>query len=98
MGNKWFDVILIGSGPTAMFTALELIKLRPEAKIAIFEKGKLRELDDDNKTSGWGGAGTFSDGKLNLTHKVGGSLSDFIGNAEFYRILDYVRSLYIEFG
>ena len=98
MGNKWFDVIFIGSGPTAMFAALELVKLRPEMKIAIFEKGKLRELDDENKTSGWGGAGTFSDGKLNLTHKVGGLLHEFVGKDEFYRILNYVRSLYIDFG
>lgn len=98
MNDRTFDVIVIGSGPTAMFMALELVKLRPQVKIAIFEKGKLRELDDENKTSGWGGAGTFSDGKINLTHKVGGSLMDFTGREEFYQILGYVRSTYIEFG
>lgn len=98
MNGREFDVICIGSGPTAMFAALELIRLCPEKRIAIFEKGRLRDLGDHNITSGWGGAGTFSDGKLNLTHKIGGSLSNFIGQKEFDEILEHVRSQYIAFG
>lgn len=97
-GHQEFDMICVGSGPAAMFATLELKKLKPRARIAIFEKGKLRELDDENKTSGWGGAGTFSDGKLNFTHKVGGSLDKFIGLEQFEELMNYTRSIYIDFG
>ena len=38
-----YDVIIVGSGPAGMFTALELIKIHPTLHIAIFEKGAIRE-------------------------------------------------------
>ena len=34
-----FNVAIIGAGPAGIFSALELIKLRPDWKIVIVEKG-----------------------------------------------------------
>ena len=34
-----YDIIIIGAGPGGIFSAYELIKLKPELKIGIFETG-----------------------------------------------------------
>ena len=34
-----YDVIIIGAGPGGIFTAYELIRLKPELKVAVFEAG-----------------------------------------------------------
>ncbi len=97
--NRKYDVIIIGAGPSGMFAALELIKLRPGLNVAIFEKGSIRKPGNQNSIiSGWGGAGAFSDGKLTLTPQVGGQLQDVISAEEFDELMQYVDSLYIEFG
>ena len=38
-----YDVIIIGAGPGGIFSAYELIRLRPELKITIFEAGNKLE-------------------------------------------------------
>ena len=90
-----YDVIIIGAGPGGIFAAYELMKKKPECKIAVFEEGntlKKRKcpIDGDKvkkciscKTcsimSGFGGAGAFSDGKYNITNQFCGTLYQHIG-------------------
>ncbi len=78
--RKRYDVIIVGSGPAGIFTALELHE-RDGMRVLLVEKGKdiekrrcpAREKTSCVKcqtcsiTSGWGGAGAFSDGKLTLS-------------------------------
>ena len=33
-----FNVAIVGAGPAGIFTALEIVKLRPEWKIVLIEK------------------------------------------------------------
>ncbi len=49
-------------------------------------------------TSGLGGAGAFSDGKLTLSSKVGGHLDDYIGEAATEDLIKYVDDIYIKYG
>ena len=35
-----YDVVIVGAGPSGIFTAYELSKINPEKKILIIEKGK----------------------------------------------------------
>ena len=78
-----YDTIIIGAGPAGIFAALEIMKLKPEWKVLIVEKGlKIEErkcfLREGVKKCvncktcgllcGWGGAGAFSDGKLLSYH------------------------------
>ena len=70
-----YDVIIIGAGPGGIFSAYELVNLRPDLKVAVFEAGKPLEerkcpIDGDKVKScincqscaimrGFGGAGAF---------------------------------------
>jgi len=83
-----YDVIIIGAGPAGLFTAYELITNNKNLKIAILDRGNAvktricpmnkqgipcQNCNPCNILSGYGGAGTFSDGKLNYIHKLGKS-------------------------
>jgi len=48
--------------------------------------------------SGWGGAGTFSDGKITLTPNIGGWLSEVIELKELNDLLREVDEYFIRFG
>ncbi len=37
--EKLYNVIIIGAGPAGIFSALELVKIKPNYKILIIEKG-----------------------------------------------------------
>ena len=49
-------------------------------------------------TSGFGGAGAYSDGKFNITTEFGGWLTDFIDADELMDIINYVDSINLSFG
>lgn len=67
-----YDVIIVGAGPAGIFTALELLKKsKNRLKIALIEMGKKIENRAPNEVMiGFGGAGTYSDGKLHFTPKL----------------------------
>ncbi len=88
------DVVIIGAGPASIFTALELLRQGSKKKILIVEKGQPIEKRRCPKsvtkkcvgckpychiTTGFSGAGAFSDGKLSLSYEVGGDLPTLIG-------------------
>lgn len=96
---KRYNVAIVGSGPAGMFCALELIKLYPKLEITIFERGPIRSKSDkDNITSGWGGAGAFSDGKLDMGSCVGGTMSQCLGEEMFVELMGYIDEQYLAFG
>ncbi len=49
-------------------------------------------------TTGFSGAGAFSDGKLSLSCDVGGDLPSLIGVDLIQSIIEYADSIYLEFG
>ncbi|MBM6716862.1 FAD-dependent oxidoreductase [Gemmiger formicilis] len=87
---------------------------RPEAlKILLIEKGKPVERRHCPKaevghcvnckptcaiTTGFSGAGAFSDGKLSLSREVGGELPELIGEDFAQDLIDYTDKIYLEFG
>jgi len=48
--------------------------------------------------SGWGGAGAFSDGKLNLSTEIGGQLDNYIDKNKVAKLIKYADDIYLEFG
>lgn len=109
-----YDVIIVGAGPGGIFSAYELIKNKPELKIAVFEAGnelKKRKcpIDGDKVKScincktcaimnGFGGAGAFSDGKYNITNDFGGTLYEYIGKQKAIELMEYVDRINVEYG
>ena len=49
-------------------------------------------------TSGFGGAGAYSDGKFNITTEFGGWLTDYMDSDELMSIIDYVDKINLSFG
>lgn len=106
-----YDVIIVGSGPAGIFAALELAK-HSGLKTLIIEKGPdvserscLERVTGTcatckpcRITSGWGGAGAFSDGKLTLSTGVGGWLGEYVGNDELADLIRYADDIYRQFG
>lgn len=107
------DVVIVGAGPSGIFTALELLRLGSKKKIVIIEKGKAIENRHCPKvktkqcvnckpnchiTTGFSGAGAFSDGKLSLSYEVGGDLPTLIGEMNAQELISYTDSIYLEFG
>ncbi|MCK4555110.1 MAG: NAD(P)/FAD-dependent oxidoreductase [Candidatus Aenigmarchaeota archaeon] len=51
-----------------------------------------------NIMSGVGGAGGLSDGKLNLSYKIGGDLTEFVQKEEAEELIDYVDKVFLDSG
>ncbi|WP_409968845.1 FAD-binding protein [Bengtsoniella intestinalis] len=109
---KQVDVVIVGAGPAGIFTALEMVKLGTKQTILMIEKGQSIEnrrcpKHITNKcvgckpchiTTGFSGAGAFSDGKLSLSYEVGGDLPMLIGEEKAQETIDYTDKIYLEFG
>ncbi len=107
------DVVIIGAGPAGIFTALEMLRRGSKKKIVLVEKGQPieRRVCPKSKTkqcvncrpychitTGFSGAGAFSDGKLSLSCDVGGDLPTLIGEQLAQETIDYTDKIYLEFG
>ncbi len=109
-----FDVVIVGAGPAGLFCAYELIENNPNLKIMILEKGKLvknrvcpmnklktecKNCNPCNVLSGYGGAGTFSDGKLNFIPKLGKSdLFKYMSEDDAYKLVDDTEAIFNKFN
>ncbi len=109
-----YDVVIIGAGPAGLFAAYELITKNKKLKIAILERGSCvkNRVCPMNKNkvpcqncnpcailSGYGGAGTFSDGKLNFIPKLGKSdLMKYMSESEAYKLIDDAEEIFNKFN
>ena len=105
------DVLIIGAGPAGIFCALALVK-RGDRSVTIVEKGLPIERRSCPKeqighcvgcqpcriTTGFSGAGAFSDGKLSLSYEVGGDLPELIGADLVQRTIARADQIYLDFG
>jgi len=108
-----YDVIIVGAGPSGIFTAFELLRKESKKKILIVEKGSRIENRYCPKektdycvhcdpychiTTGFSGAGAFSDGKLSLTPEVGGDLPELVGTKIVEKYIEYTDEIYLSYG
>ena len=109
-----YDVAIIGAGPAGLFTAYELITKNKKLKVVVIDRGskvKNRVCPMNKKgvpcqncnpcaiLSGYGGAGTFSDGKLNFIPKLGKSdLTKYMSISESYKLIDETEEIFNKFN
>lgn len=113
LGDRMYDVVIVGAGPGGLFAAYELINNSKNIKVALVDKGALasKRVCPMAKTgcacknckpcgilSGFGGAGTFSDGKLNFIPKLGKSdLFKYMSKSEAYKLIDDTEEIFNKF-
>lgn len=110
---KKCDVVIVGAGPAGIFTALEMLRNGSKKKIIMIEQGKSMDKRrcpkaQTNKcvsckpycdiTTGFSGAGAFSDGKLSLSYEVGGELPRLLGAEKVQELIGYTDQIYLDFG
>ena len=108
-----YDVIIIGAGPAGLFSAYELISKNKDLKIAMLDKGfrVKNRVCPMNKNgipcqncnpcailAGYGGAGTFSDGKLNFIPRLGKSdLTKYMAESVANKLIDETEEIFNKF-
>ena len=84
--EDFYDVLIIGSGPAALFCANDIVK-NSKLRVAIMEKNS------------YSSGGLRNDGKLNLTHRIGMDLDELkISEQEATKCIRYIDDLFVGFG
>ena len=106
-----YDVIIVGAGPAGMFAARELADHK--LNVLIIDMGsdvkdRHCSLEPEMKCThcipcdimcGVGGAGTYSDGTLNLRPDIGGDLSAFTNDEnEAWKLVEEVDEIFLGYG
>lgn len=108
-----YDAIFVGAGAAGVFAAYELTKSKSDLNVLIIDKGNPIErrkcpitegkvdhcihCEPCNIMSGFGGAGTLSDGKYNITNNFGGDLWHYVGSDEAIELMEYVDGVLVSF-
>lgn len=112
-GASDFDVIIVGGGPAGLFAAYHLCE-HGDLKVLLVDKGKppgrrqcpmlvsaasCQRCKPCNMLCGLGGAGLFSDGKLNYIHKLGKTdLTQFMPAPEAGALIQETEQIFNRFG
>lgn len=111
---KHYDIVIVGAGASGVFMSYELTKLKTNASVLMVDKGAGLEKricpikKGDTPTcircnpchimNGYGGAGTLSDGKYNITNQFGGDLHTYVGADKALELMEYVDSVLCSMG
>ncbi|MCC2865770.1 MAG: NAD(P)/FAD-dependent oxidoreductase [Clostridiales Family XIII bacterium] len=110
---KNYDIIIVGAGASGVFLSYELTKRDNKANVLMIDKGAPLEkrqcpIKKGAKSclkctpchimNGYGGAGTLSDGKYNITTQFGGDLHNYVGTQEALELMEYVDDVLCSMG
>ena len=110
-----YDVVIVGAGPGGIFSALELSK-HSNLSVALVDKGSsiskrfcpsnsngsscVQTCEPCSTMCGFGGAGAFSDGKLNIAQDLLGDvrIGNYISTDDFIRLVKKVDDIWLGYG
>lgn len=108
-----YDIIFVGAGAAGTFAAYEFTKMQTDKKILMIDKGNVIydrkcpisqgqvenciRCKPCNIMEGFGGAGTLSDGKYNITTEFGGELHKILGEEKSLDLMEYVDEVLLTF-
>jgi hypothetical protein len=111
---KKYDIIIVGAGASGVFLSYELTKRSNKAKVLMIDKGAGLEkricpikggkvqtcirCSPCHIMNGYGGAGTLSDGKYNITTQFGGDLHNYVGTEAALEMMEYVDQVLCSMG
>ena len=110
---KKYDIIIVGAGASGVFMSYELAKLDIDASVLMLDNGAPLEkrqcpikkgagnclkCEPCHIMNGYGGAGTLSDGKYNITTQFGGDLHNYVGTEEAMDLMEYVDQVLCSMG
>ena len=111
---KNYDIIIAGAGAGGVFMSYELTKIKNNAKVLMIDKGKelagracpisigkvenCVRCEPCHIMNGYGGAGTLSDGKYNITTQFGGELHQYLGVDRALDLMEYVDDVLCDMG
>lgn len=108
-----YDIIIVGAGASGVFLSYELTKLDHKASVLMIDKGaplaqrqcpikkgakNCVKCSPCHIMNGYGGAGTLSDGKYNITTQFGGDLHTFVGTDTALELMEYVDQVLCSMG
>ncbi len=109
-----YDIIVVGAGASGVFMSYELTKRSTCAKVLVLDRGcaleerkcpiaagkveKCIKCNPCHIMNGYGGAGTLSDGKYNITTEFGGDLHLYVGEKKAMELMEYVDSVLCSMG
>ncbi|MDR3364560.1 MAG: NAD(P)/FAD-dependent oxidoreductase [Clostridiales Family XIII bacterium] len=109
-----YDIIIVGAGAGGVFASYELAKLDSGKSVLLLEKGRALEerrcpisegrtdvcigCEPCSIMNGYGGAGSLSDGKYNITNEFGGELHLRIGKEKALELMEYVDGVLVSNG
>ncbi|MCR4962627.1 MAG: NAD(P)/FAD-dependent oxidoreductase [Firmicutes bacterium] len=109
-----YDIVIVGAGASGVFASYELTRRQNKANILLLDKGCALEdricpikakksksciqCNPCHIMNGYGGAGTLSDGKYNITTNFGGNFHEYVGVEKAMELMEYVDSVLCDLG
>jgi uncharacterized FAD-dependent dehydrogenase len=100
MNEKNYDVVIVGAGPAGIFACFEILDKNPQLKVALIDMGpRLGKRKANEVMSGFGGAGSYSDGKLHYTPKLSHERAlHLVGEPAYVDILNSIEARFASYG
>ena len=111
---KQYDIVIVGAGASGVFASYELVQMNAKAKTLVIDKGcelakrqcpitqgkveTCTRCEPCHIMNGFGGAGSMSDGKYNITNEFGGDLHHYVGRDKAIELMEYVDSVLCSMG
>ena len=95
--NKNLKVLLLDRGRNIYERRCPVLEHKLD-KCPVNQKGFRECYPACSITSGFGGAGAYSDGKFNITTEFGGWLTDYMSPEELMELINYVDDINLSFG